>query len=59
MAEVVQQVYVLVGEAWLYPRVNVADTVYLSKHTVTAGSHNRERKDRPPEGQLLADDRDK
>ena len=34
MSEVVQQEYVvlLIGGAWLYPRVNVANTVYLSNH---------------------------
>ena len=53
MAEVVQQEYVLVGGAWLYPRVNVANTVDLLH------SQNRLRKDRPPERDLIADDRDK
>ena len=32
MAEVVQHEYVLVGGAWLCPRMNVEDTVHLSKH---------------------------
>ena len=32
MAVVVQQEYVLVGWTWLYRRVNVANTVHLSKH---------------------------
>ena len=32
MTEVVQQEYVLIGRAWLYRRVNVANTVHLSKH---------------------------
>ena len=31
-AGVVQQEYVLIGGAWLYHRVNVANTVHLSKH---------------------------
>ena len=30
-AEVLQQEYVLVGGAWLYPEVNVANTVHLSE----------------------------
>ena len=29
MAEVVQHDYVLIGGAWMYPRVNVANTVHL------------------------------
>ena len=32
MAEVVKQEYVLIGGTWLYPRVNVANTVHLSKY---------------------------
>ena len=32
MAEVVQQEYFLVCGAWLYPRVNGANIVHLSKH---------------------------
>ena len=32
IAEVVQQEYVLFGGAWLYPRVNVVNTVHLLKH---------------------------
>ena len=32
MAEVVQQEYVFVSRTWLYPRVNVPNTVHLSKH---------------------------
>ena len=31
MAEVIHQEYILVSGAWLYPRVNVANTVHLSK----------------------------
>ena len=60
MAEVVLQVYVLVGEAWLYPSVNVANTVHLSNHhSCCLQSQNRGREDRPPERHLIADDRDK
>ena len=36
IAEVVQQDYVPVSGIWLYPRVNVANTVHLSRITVTA-----------------------
>ena len=32
ITEVVQQEYELVGGAWLYSRVNIANTVHLSKH---------------------------
>ena len=32
MADVVEQEYVLIGRAWFYPRVNVTNTVHLSKH---------------------------
>ena len=32
MAEVFQHVYVLFDGGWLYSRVNVANTVHLSKH---------------------------
>ena len=60
MAEVVQQEYVLVGGAWLYPRVNVANTVHLSKHhSYCLQSQNKGRKDRPPERHLIANDHDK
>ena len=36
VTEVVQQEYILVGGAWLYPRVNVANTVTSPSTTVTA-----------------------
>ena len=58
MAEVVQQKYVLVGRTWLYSRVNVANTLNLSKHhSYCLQSQNRGRKDRSPERHLIADDR--
>ena len=45
MAEGIQQENVLVGGGWLYPRVNVANTVHLSKHhSYCLQSHNRGRK---------------
>ena len=51
---------VLVGEAWLYPRVNVVNTVHLSKHhSYCLQSEKRGRKDRPPERHLIANDRAK
>ena len=60
MAEVVQQEYVLISGAWLYPIVNVANTVHLSKHhNYCLQSQNRGHKDRPPEHHLIANDRDK
>ena len=63
MAEVLrtfQQVYVLFDGAWLYSRVNVANTVHLSKHhSYRLQSLNRVRKDRPPESHLIADYSDK
>ena len=60
LAEVVQQEYVLDGGAWLYPRVNVANTVHLSKHhSYCLQSQSRDRKDRPPERHLIADYHDK
>ena len=50
MAEIVQREYVLVGRAWLYPRVHVANTVHLSKHhSYCLQNQNKGRKDRPPE----------
>ena len=49
-----------VGGAWLYPRVNIANNVHLSKHhSYCLHSQNRRRKDRPPERHLTADDHDK
>ena len=49
MAEVVQQEYILISGAWLYPRVNVANIVHLSKHyNYCLQSQNRGCKDRPP-----------
>ena len=57
MAEVVQQEHVLIGGAWLYPRVNVANTVHLSKHhSYCLQIQNRGRKNRPSERHLIADD---
>ena len=54
MTEVVQQEYVLIREAWLYPRVNVPNTVHLSKHhSYCLQSQNRGRNDRPPEHHLI------
>ena len=48
MAEVVQQECVLLGGGWLYPRVNVENTVHLSKHhSYCLQSQNRRRKNRP------------
>ena len=50
MAEVVQQEYILVGRARLYPGVNVANTVYLSNHHgYCLQSQNKGRKDMSPE----------
>ena len=50
MAEVVEQVYVLIGRAWLYPRVNFANTVHFSKHrSYCLQSQNRGYKDRTPD----------
>ena len=58
MAEV-QQEYVLISRTWLYPRVNVANTVHLSKHhSYCLQSQNRGHKDRPPEHHLIANDHD-
>ena len=52
MAEIVQQEYLLIGGAWLYPRVNVANTVDLSKqHSYCLQRQKRGHKDRPPERQ--------
>ena len=60
MAEVVQQEYVLVGGAQFYRRVNVANTVHLSKHhKYCLQCRKRVRKDRPPVCHLIADDPDK
>ena len=60
MAEVGLQEYVLVGGVWLYPRVNVANSVHLSKHhSYRLQSQNKGRKDRPPERYLIADGRAK
>ena len=60
MAEVVQQEYVLIGGAWLFPRANVANTVHLSTHhSYCLQSQNRGPKDRLPKHHLIADDRDK
>ena len=60
MAEAVQQEYVLVGGAGLYPKVNVANTVHLSKHySYCLKSQNGGRKDRSSKRHLIADDRDK
>ena len=60
IAEVVLFEYVLVGGIWLYPRVNVANTVHLPKlHSYCLESQNRGCKDRPPECHLIADDHDK
>ena len=60
MAEVVKLEYVLIGRAWLYPRVNVANTVLLSKyHSYCLQSQNRGHKDRPLEHLLIANDHDK
>ena len=52
MAEIVQ----LVDGAWLYPRVNVANTIHLSKHHSYCLQRHKQR---PPERHLIADDRDK
>ena len=60
MAEVVQQEYVLIGGAWLYPRVNVATTVHLSKHhRYCLQSQNRGHNDKPPACHLIAKDHNK
>ena len=60
MAEVVQQEYILIGGVWLYPRVNVANTIHPSKrNSYCLQSQNRGLKDRPPEHPLIADDHDK
>ena len=60
LAEVFQREYVLVGRARLYLRLNVANTVQLSKrHSYCLQSHNRGRKDRPLEPHLIANDHDK
>ena len=57
MAEVVQQEYVLIWGARLYPRVNVANTVHFSKHhSYCLQSQIRGCKGRPPESPLIADD---
>ena len=54
MAEVVQQQYIL-GEAWLFPGVNVVNTVHLSKHhSYSLLSRNRGHRDRIPEHHLIA-----
>ena len=46
------------GGTWLYPRVNVANTVHISKHhSYCLQSHNRRHKDRPPEYHLIVDNR--
>ena len=60
MAEIVQQEYVLVGWTLFYPRVNVTNTVHLSKHhSYCLQRQNRGLKDRYLECHLIADDRDK
>ena len=60
MFEVVQQEYILVGGAWLYPRVNGANTVYLSKYyRYCLKNQNRGSKDRSPERHLIVEHRDK
>ena len=60
MAEFVHQDYVLLGGAWLYPEVNVVNTVHTSNHgSYCLQSQNRGRKDRPPDRHLITDDRDK
>ena len=60
MAKFVQQEYLLVDGAWLYPRMIVANIVHLSKHhSYYLQSQNRGCKDRPPERHLIADDSDK
>ena len=52
--------YALVGRAWLYPRVNVANTAHLSKHhNYCLQSQNRGRKDMPHASHQIAYDRDK
>ena len=49
MAEVVQQEYRFVDGAWLHPRVNVTNTVHLSKHhSYCLQRQNKGCKDRPP-----------
>ena len=59
MAKTVQQEYVLISEAWLYTKVNVVNTVHLSKHhSYCLQSQNRGNKDRP-ECHLIADDHEK
>ena len=46
LSEVVQQEYVLVGRAWLYLRVNVANAVHLSKqNSYCLQCQNRGHKD--------------
>ena len=48
---------ILVGGAWMYPRVNVANTVHLWKHhSYCLQSQNRGCKDRPPEHHLITND---
>ena len=60
MTDVVQQEFLLVGGACLFLRVNLVNTVHLSKHhSYCLQSQNRELKDRTPERHLIADDRDK
>ena len=60
MAEIVQQEYILVRGAWLYPSVNVTNTVHLSKHqSYCLQRQNRGRKDKPSELRLITDVHDK
>ena len=50
----------LINRAWLYPRVNDANTVHLSKHhSYCLQSQNRRCKDRSLECHLIIDDHDK
>ena len=57
MAEVIQQEYDLVGGAWLFTRVNVANTVHLSQHhSYCLQSENKGRKYRPHEPKTVTDE---
>ena len=60
LPEIVQQEYALFGGSGLYPRVNVVNTVHLSKlHSYYLQRRKRVRKDRSPVYHLIADDPDK
>ena len=54
LIQMVQQEYVFVKGTWLYPKVNVANTVHLSKHhSYCLQSQNRGHGDRLPECRLM------